>query len=140
MVFLLLYLLVLVCLRWSYYERPNSQKAELVRPKFQKAEKLIRLWDIWVRKMYHFSLFFKAENEIRPFKLFGLLSFNKNSAFTFLIFCLIFRHFKFLSLMVSALCDFGLPYRARLRFERKLSKTIRKNIRHNSALIILKIT
>ena len=48
----------------------------------------------------------------------GLLRFYENSAFIFLTFGLIFRHFRFFGHMVSGFCDFsilsfGLPYRAR---------------------------
>ena len=111
----------------SYYERPNSKGQNFKRPNYSKdrqthkAENMAEKWVfqpfslIWtIIRLFEwekcsFALYFwKAENKIRPFELFCLLSFYENSTFIFLIFCLIFRPFEYFGHMVSAFYDFGL--------------------------------
>ena len=84
----------------SYYEKPNSQKADFERPKFQKAE--------WFKKpkilkrLNSKAEFQKTEWFKKPKKL---ISQKNGCTYFFYIFGLIFRLFEFFGLIVTAFCD-----------------------------------
>ena len=81
---------------------------------YQKAENMAEKWvHPFFGHIFSFGIFLKGPNIIRPFKPLDLLSFYENSALIFLIFGPIFGPFQFFGSMVSAFCDFYVPFRAR---------------------------